>query len=129
MQSSQRINYRKTVAISLYGVAVIASGMMRYFGDDGGETGLIFGIVMGGISLIAASVFVLQKKWIASVLAWFSVIVVGGWFVYEALIKKGLQESETRQLVLIVGSVIVAFMLALPQRSSTGQSLVADDEG
>ena len=104
------------IAAMFYGLVVIASGMLRYFGQDGGETGLWFGIVMGSAALIAAASFWLGQWTIARILAGATVVFVGGWFFYEALIKKGFAQAEPRQLIVIAVSCVFAIILFLPQK-------------
>lgn len=86
----------------VYGAAVIASGMIRYFGSAGGHAGLWFGIVMGSVALAAGGCFLVGKDLVGKILIWFSILVVGGWFVFEALIKKGVLEAEIRMLAILV---------------------------
>ena len=111
-------NGTRTVAIAIYGLVVIASGMVRYFGAEGGETGLIFGLVMGTISLVAAACFCFNQNLTGMILAWLCILFTGGWFIYEALIKKGISEAETRQLVVIGISLLTAVALAYPRQQS-----------
>lgn len=99
------------VTMFVYGLCVIASGLYRFLSQEGGNAGLWFGIVMGGASLIAAACFVSGKTIVGYVLAWLSLAFVGGWFFYEALIKKGWAESETRLLLVLALTVAVAIWL------------------
>lgn len=110
-------NRFKSKALALYGLIVVGSGMLRYFGQDGGETGLWFGIVMGTLALIAAAFFKFDRKLPGHLIVWPTIAIVGGWFFYEALIKKGFAHSETRQLVVIAVSVALAVAMALPGRN------------
>ena len=98
----------------LYGLAIIASGLMRYLQQPDGEKGLWFGVVFGALALFATLCLTLQKHKTASVILWTTILVVGGWFVYEALIKKGFANSELRQLVIIGLTVAVAVFNLLP---------------
>jgi len=85
----------------IFGISVIASGFYRYFIEgNGGEAGLWFGVVMGGLALLAAC---LQRggtkiarcgEWIALTIALF----VGGWFGYENF---GKGKRELRMYLMI----------------------------
>lgn len=100
------------VVTLVYGLCVLASGLYRFLSEEGGHAGLWFGIVMGGVALIASGLFAVQKTIAGHVLAWLAIAFVGGWFFYEALIKKGLAEAETR-LLLVLGLTVVAAGLLL----------------
>ena len=119
---------RKTITLAAYGVIVIASGLLRFFGADGGSTGLWFGFVMGTIALIAAWGFNSSKPLLAVAFAWIAVAVVGGWFFYEALIKKGLAQAEPRQLFVIAASIAVAVVLLLPNKPANANTLTEKSE-
>lgn len=111
----------QTVA-ACFGLAVIASGCWRYFGADGGDKGLWFGIVMGGLALIGALAPLPRK--VSLGLVWSSVLLVAGWFAYECFVRKGWAEAELRQL-LVLGLAIVTGGILLrlgSQPSPTGDS-------
>ena len=115
---------RQTIVAAVYGLAVIASGMVRYFGQEGGATGLWFGLIMGLLAITAAIFFHFSKKILGHCLIWSSLLVVGGWFVYEALIKKGLAEAEPRQLMIIGISIVVAIVMTKSNAKSNAKSNV-----
>ena len=96
----------RLITIGLFGVVVIGSGWWRYLGADGGTTGLWFGMVMGGLSLLSSGLFAARINIAAHALAWTCLVVVGGWFVYEALIENGGSNAEPRQLVVIVVTLV-----------------------
>lgn len=96
--------------VTLFGLAVIASGCWRYFGQEGGDKGLWFGVVMGTLALLAA-LSMGRRPAMATLLAWISVLFVGGWFGYEALIKKGWADAEPRQLIVLGCSIVTAGVL------------------
>ena len=97
----------RSVAL-LYGTTVIVSGLFRYFGEPNGQTGLWFGIVLGSLALAAGFLFHVRQNIVASILIWVSIVVVGGWFFYEACIKKGVFEAEIRLVIMVLISVTVA---------------------
>ena len=111
-------NWRAFVT-ALFGWAVIGSGLWRFLSREGGQAGLWFGIVMGGLALVAATLFLFRMPKYAAIVTWVCLAFVGGWFCYEALIKKGLAVAETRQLVIIgLTTATAAFHLIVgPQRS------------
>lgn len=98
----------KVYVAIFYGLAIVASGLVRYLGQEGGDKGLWFGIVFGALAWIAALFLARSRQLIGMCLLWSCVLFVGGWFVYEALIKKGFSEAEPRMLVIIGITVAVA---------------------
>lgn len=104
----------KSLALLLFGFAVITSGCMRYFNEPDGEKGLWFGLVMGGGALLSSFLVICGKRRLGLGVAWASVFFVGGWFIYEALIHKGLAIAETRQLVIIGVTLLIAIVLSRP---------------
>ena len=109
--------FSRTLVASVFGIAVIGSGLMRYLGQPNGEKGLWFGVVMGGIALLAAVCFRYGMVTPARVMIWLSILFVGSWFIYEALIKKGFGEAEPRMLVIIGLSVATAVYFLLQYRT------------
>lgn len=103
---------RAATTLALFGVATLASGLYRYLSADGGEKGLWFGVVMGAIGLAGAASLARGRRAPGRALGWTAVVFVGGWFTYEALVKKGLAEAEPRQLALIAFAAFVAAVLA-----------------
>ena len=99
---------------AFYALVVLASGLMRYLGQSGGEKGLWFGIVFGSLAAVAAICFAYRKRTVGTVAIWLCMLFVGGWFVYEALIKKGISEAEPRMLVVIgiTGAVAMYYLFA-----------------
>ncbi len=66
-----------------YGLAVIVSGLIRFFSAVGGTNGLGFGLVMGGWALVAAVLLLLRWKVLGLILGWSAVLIVGTWFCLE----------------------------------------------
>lgn len=99
------------LALASFGAATLASGLYRYLSAPDGEKGLWFGIVMGSVALGAACSLIRGYRILGIGLGGFAIATVGGWFVYEALILKGVARAELRQLVLIVIAVVVGGML------------------
>ena len=95
----------------VYGIAVIASGLYRYFSEEGGEKGLWFGLVMGTLALAAACLVWAQRPLTGKLLAWVVVAFVGGWFIYETSIEKGWGQGDLRMYTIIVLSFIEAVQL------------------
>ncbi len=94
------IDLNATVS-GIFGMAVIASGVMRYVERPDGEKGLWFGLVMGGLAIVASLLFHRCRNLVARILTWFCLVVVGGWFVYEALVVKGFAAAEPRMLIMV----------------------------
>lgn len=99
------------VAIGLFGLLVIGSGLLRFLSAEGGQTGLIFGLVMGSIALLGSCFFLRHQNLPAQFASWTAITFVGGWFCYESFIKKGLGDAEPRQLVIIAVTFVTAFLL------------------
>ena len=92
-----------------FGVAVISSGLYRFFMEPGGAAGLWFGLVMGGLALLAA---LLQRTRLAVAgdsLAALAALFVGGWFCYENF---GKSKHELRMYLMILASAIELAVLA-----------------
>ncbi len=106
----------KAITVGIFGTCVIASGLWRFFLFEGGHTGLTFGAAMGVIAVLSATLLVNSHRIPGLILAWISIAFVGGWFFYEALIKKGLAVAEPRQLIVLVLSLLTAVILCLPHR-------------
>lgn len=104
----------------LFGLVVVASGCLRYFGQEGGEKGLWFGLVMGGVALLGAALLRRGLRRTGLGLGGVALAFVAGWFTYEALIDKGWALSETRQLVVLALCVPTAVALAWPRRGAAG---------
>ena len=102
-------------ALLIFGLIVIASGCFRFFTQEGGSTGLTFGLVMGSLSLIAGWIIARGHKLAGLAIGILTLVVVGGWFAYEALVLKGWSAAEPRQLIVLTASIIVAGTLAFSQ--------------
>ena len=98
---------RSSVAL-IYGLLVIGSGVWRYLERPDGEKGLWFGVVMGAIALVASFCFRINRTAAGWATIWLSILFVGGWFIYEALIKKGFSVAEPRMLAIIGLTVVTA---------------------
>lgn len=120
---------RSTVAM-IYGLLVIGSGLWRYLERPDGEKGLWFGVVMGSIALIAAVCFRLNRSTVAWSAILVSILFVGSWFVYEALIKKGFAVAEPRMLAIIGLTVVTAIYFLIQcvgSKSSDAASVRSSD--
>lgn len=103
---------RRTASVfAVFAVVVLASGIYRYASAPGGVEAIWFGVVMGAIAGGSSLAFFLGWRALGIGLGAFAVLTVGGWFVYEALIQKGLAVAERRQLALIVVSIVVGGVL------------------
>ena len=101
-----RKNQIRMLLAAFFGLAVLTSGFWRYFSAEGGHAGLWFGVVMGGLALTGSWLFLQGRITLASTATWTSLAFVGGWFVYESFVKKGLADAETRQLLIIALTTI-----------------------
>ena len=93
-----------------FGVAVILSGLYRYYTADGGSNGLWFGLVMGGMALLAALLQRTRLALLGDALAAVAALFVGGWFCYENF---GKGKHELRMyLMIFVSAVELAVLVA-----------------
>ena len=106
----------------IFGICVIASGLWRFIPQEGGETGLWFGLVMGGLALLSAFLYHIRKTTAAMLTGWISLLTVCGWFVYESLVRKGLSEAEPRQLIIIGIALVAVLMILYITWNNTRQS-------
>jgi hypothetical protein len=106
----------KPLATALYGLAVIASGLVSTLGQEGGKAGLWFGLVMGGLALAASALLWMNCRITGAAVAWLAVGFVGGWFVYDAFIKRGFAQGDFRMYLMIALSLLEAVALCLPTR-------------
>ena len=102
----------KIFATTVFGITVIGSGLFRYFFEKDGETGLWFGVVIGGIGLVAAILFFLKKATTARILATICACIAGGWFIYEAWIKKQFDVGPRMHIVIFVSFVELVVLYA-----------------
>ena len=114
----------QTVALTLFGVAVVASGLVRYLTQEGGEKGLWFGIVMGGLGLVAACLSAAGKRRAALAVGAPPLALVAGWFCYESVELKGVAHAEARELVIIGVTALTAVGLVVsrPAPDATTES-------
>lgn len=106
----------RALALFLYALAVIASGLWRFATQEGGEKGLWFGLVMGGLGLVGAGLLRAGRTRVGMGFAIVTLAFVGGWFAYESFVDKGLAHAEPRQLIILALSVVVAACLLAPGR-------------
>lgn len=99
--------------MALFALVVVASGFYRVLSADGGQTGLWFGITMGGMALCSCWLLVTENQRPGFFVAWLCILVVGGWFAYESFVKKGIANAEPRQLIVIGVALITALALLL----------------
>ena len=101
---------RKALVTALYGLAVVLSGLYRYFMESGGEKGLWFGLVMGGLVLVASWLQSTRRPILGDVLALLAVLFVGGWFSFENFAKA---KHELRMYLMIFLSIIELAVLVI----------------
>ncbi|MEM8886062.1 MAG: hypothetical protein AAGD14_18500 [Planctomycetota bacterium] len=107
----------RTLAVVVFSLAVIASGLGRFLLAEGGHKGLWFGLVMGGLGLAGAAL--MRAGWgkAGTGVAAFAVLLVGGWFFFESFIRKGWASAEWRQIIVLALAVVVAVVLCVPSRA------------
>ncbi len=101
----------KSRILLLYGLAIYASGLIRFLFFPGGANGLWFGLVMGTLALLGSWLLSKGKILPGLVLAVLSIAFTGGWYTWECFMIKGVADAEWRQLIMIMVSVVVALLL------------------
>ncbi len=102
----------RPVTLALFGAAAITSGLIRFLFQPGGHTGLWFGIAVGVASWVSAGLVAIGRSRVGLAIGLVAITMLGGWFFYEALVKKGIAQAEIRQLVMIVVAAVGLLLLA-----------------
>ena len=106
----------KSKVMLAYGAAVVASGLFRYLSREGGSKGLWFGLVMGAAAMGSGVALHHGRRALGFLGSAITFAFVGGWFAYEALIKKGFAAAEPRQLAIIALTAVSACALLVRSR-------------
>lgn len=111
---------RQTVAMALFGLAVIASGLIRYLTTTGGENGLYFGLVMGGLALIGALLAAFQFRLAGMLVGLMAIAFVVLWFGYDTYRDVAsthkFGSAEVRKAIVVALGIITAVALFAPSR-------------
>lgn len=99
-----------------YSLAVMASGVYRYFGEPGGANGLWFGVVMGGTGLLAATLQAGGRRFGGNGLAILVALLVGGWFAWENFVQQKHQVRMYLMIGLSLGELAVVALAGWSQR-------------
>lgn len=107
--------------IGVFGLAVIAGGLIRYFfSADPSTNGLYFGLVMGGIALVGAVLAFVNQVLPARLITAFAAAVVVLWFGYDMFKDLSnnfkITEAEIRKTIVVVLGVATAVAICLPIR-------------
>ncbi len=108
---------RKMVAAvtACFGVAVILSGLYRYFMEPGGTSGLWFGLVMGAAALVASLLQTTRISLVGDLLAMVVACFVGGWFCYENF-AKGKHELRMYLMIAVSAAELAMLMVCWVRR-------------
>lgn len=104
--------------MAIHGLVVVGSGLYRWFSADGGIKGLLFGVAMGGLSLFAASLLQRGVQRAGRGMAIGSLLLTGGWFSWEVLVRSGFAEADPRHLI-VLGATLVAAIGLLRSKDAT----------
>lgn len=114
------MNYRElaTWTTACFGIAVIVSGLYRFFMEPDGATGLWFGLVMGGVALVAAQLQRTRFSTVGIGMGFAVALLVGGWFCFEVF---GKGEHAIRRYLIILAalvdlSFVAAYLLGRPRK-------------
>ncbi len=106
-------------AIGVFGLAVIGSGLIRYLTTPGGENGLYFGLVMGGLAVVGARLAALNQMLAGRIVGGLAVAFVCLWFGYD--LYKDSQaanfvfgSAEVRKVIVLALGALTAAALFLP---------------
>jgi hypothetical protein len=114
MSTAQRI----ALALGLFGLAVIGSGLFRYLTDPGGQNGLYFGLVMGGIALAGALLAAFNQILAARLVGGLGIAFVLLWFGYDLFQDLSrnfvITGTEIRKSLILAAGVVAALVIYLP---------------
>lgn len=99
----------QALCTAVYGIWLIGSGVYRYMDAPDGKNALGFGIFTGGLALIGALLFKLEKPLAAKVVTTIAILFVLGFFV--TMIVKGTYPLNVRIGSTIALSVLEAIVL------------------
>ena len=73
---------------------------------------------MGGLGLVGAWLLREGRNGLGMAVTFVVLAFVGGWFGYEALVLKGVNDAEPRQLMVFGASIALLVLLVLPKQPS-----------
>ena len=104
----------RSFALTVFGAAVIASGVFRFAFFEGGEKGLSFGLVMGGLALFGSWLAARGRLLPGLMIGAAAMAFVAGWFAYECFVIKGVATADRRQLIVLAVTIVTASIVARP---------------
>ena len=112
-------NNQLAAVIGIFGLAVIAGGVIRhFFSADPSTNGLYFGLVMGGLAVIGAVLAGLNQVLSARVITALAVVVVVLWFGYDMLQDLSrefkITSAEVRKTIVVVLGLATGVAICLP---------------
>lgn len=113
-----------SAVIGVFGLAVIAGGLIRYFFSvDPSTNGLYFGLVMGGTALLGAALAWVNQLLAARLVTAFAAAVVVLWFGYDMFKDLSsnfkITEAEIRKTIVLILGVATAIAICLPIRKNS----------
>lgn len=113
---------RQTIALTIFGLVVIGSGLFRYLSTTGGENGLYFGLVMGGLVLLGALLLGVGQRLAGSLVGAVAIALVLMWFSYDmyrdVVATQTVGSAEIRKSIVLVVGVAAAIVLFLPSKQA-----------
>ncbi|MDY0165599.1 MAG: hypothetical protein RBS80_03600 [Thermoguttaceae bacterium] len=116
------------MATAIYGLAVLGSGLLSLLAAEPGKAGLWFGVVMGGLALVASLLLYVRLRYLGMGVAWVAVGFVGGWFIYDVFFQRGLGQGDVRKYAVLVLTLLVAAVLGAPARKNSKTSVLRNPE-
>ncbi|WP_425617714.1 hypothetical protein NA78x_001399 [Anatilimnocola sp. NA78] len=118
MTGSKRI----ALALGLFGVVVIGSGLIRFLSTPAGQNGLYFGLVMGGIVLAGVLLAGLNLVLAGRIVGGLGIALVLLWFGYDLYQDLAanfvIGSAEIRKFVVLGAGVAAAILIILPIKPS-----------
>lgn len=110
------------MATAIYGAAVLGSGLLSLLDSEPGKAGLWFGVVMGGLALVASLLMCARLQRLGMGVAWVTVAFVGGWFIYDIFFRRGVVQDDPRKHAVVVLTLIMAMVLGTSTRKNAEMS-------
>jgi|GEM_PF-2739694 len=109
------------LTISGFGIAVILSGLYRYFMEPNGSAGLWFGLAMGAMALIGALLLKMKHRVPGAILTLLATLFVGGYFTFSC-ISKGKHEIRVYLMILFSIATLIVFVASwIGQKKTTDE--------
>ena len=100
-------------ALAAYGILVITSGIWRHVETGGSPEALWFGIVMGGLSFVAAGLMFAKYVKASYEVAIVPILFVGAWFI-QRLFVHPTDGVSPRVILITTATMALIIILTIP---------------